>query len=175
MGFVALVLITNPTTQPPNPMPHIDIPWEHPEIREWMLAPGLKQRLATAIENGDIPLDVAHQINKDLAQHRRAMNGDRYQLGAYIDDPHFPSAPLPFAPKEPFTYGREPGSPAGDVLTQSVENHVASSMTEKLQAKMRDTDTARGYVEPSPSEPASLRESIAAATALHTGEGEGMP
>lgn len=168
-------------------MAHIDIPYDDPSFEAWLTAPGLAQRLEAAIQQGLLPLDVGEQLQRDLAQHARALSGDRAEPGSYLDDPALPSEPMPFMPRETHRPDRAPGTPKGRVLRQVTENLQASALTNRLQQQMNrpepstwertsndgygpatvtPVDTYQATTPQADDPPPSLRESIEAAASV---------
>jgi hypothetical protein len=156
---------------PPNPSgsrrppPRID--YSDPAIARELPAPGFQQRLKQAVQAGVISPQGVKDLLTDLRQHRRALNGDRQLPGEYLGDDSLPYLSMPYAPKETFLPGREPGTAAYNVLRTTIDQLDASELTEGLADKLHTREKVAQIERAEDAAPPSLRESVEAAASLH--------
>lgn len=173
--------LTSPlsTVLPPNrnqmgrPPRSIDL--QDPEVAAALSAPGLPARLKMLASDPEADPEtqaLLHEFMTDARQFARAERGDRALPGEYNGDDSQPYLPMPFAARDEHRPDRQPGSEAHRVMKAAMDQLDADQITTGLAEKLNTRSQVAAVEAREDAAEPSLRERVAAAFEVHTGEAE---
>lgn len=150
--------------------PPVVVDYSDPRVARDLTAPGFSKRLQRAVQDGVMTQRGVDDLLTDLRRHRRAINNDRALPGEVQGRDDLPYLSMPYAPRETFAPGCEPGTAQYNVLRRTIDQLDAAEITEGIADRMHTASQVGAIEAREDAAPPTLRESVEAAASLHYGD-----